>query len=298
MVKPTLDKIVKQDFGIPTGDYDITVFQPKMYLLDKLFRKYEAFKKNPHGFKERLDIVKLARLTQGRGDWEAEWMKDSNKIGGWADQTLNGGEESYGSFYDMAKYVEKNKGILIEKIPTDQLYDFVLKQFRVHETREPSEHNNKIYSIKKSREIDRITQNNGDPSQLVGTRVRELVSQMSQKKREFYKWHPEELARLYQMALQEAKDEAKSYFQDDKGKPDRSKIIDFIEANYEAFYDYSRRELPTEAKKEEYFDENKKQFTELGALAYNFIDVEYREQYERETKEREDLAKRLGIEVP
>ncbi len=290
--KEAVEGLAGKKFPInPSSDYERKEFVKKAGGLFDLTDAVNALAKDGNDSDASQDILQIAH--EYAPALEQKLVEDPHLLMDFANTYSSLGQ------FSMAKYIEKNKEKVLDKLDEKQLYN-LFTSVPLYSPKEGEGNKDYVKAVSlrdKMMSIQQALQNGGDPSQVLQGEVQELLRTMSEEQQIFIARNQGVIGSALTQALAETiQSEFSKLFRDSEGKLVRDEIKDVLEQSYKIAED-AESMVPTE-KRDKYWDNNmKSQYLILAKELYKSEKRDLkREQDPNGERLKEDLAKQ-GLRI-
>ena len=203
---------------------------------------------------------------------------------------------SYGTIA-MAKYIEKNRSKVFDKLNEKQLYS-VFQKTPSYITGNKEYDRIKVLK-EKIKQMQEAEENKMDISLIVRDEFQELIERIPEEQRKFISDNADLVMPVLNQSLIHGIQRAyRSLFRDAEGNPIKSQIVDYLKANYKVAEDFMENEIPKDKPFERFdvWDKRlKPHYIELARELYRPEKKEVKKDKDKDKEERKAKANDLGI---
>jgi len=290
--------IVGKPFGInPEAPYERKEFVARADPLFDLTGYHAALTKNSGDVEALNDLTGLlSGYIEGDDQYKKEWTEQAKENPHLAisrsDKCLSMG------YVNMAKFVEKNRKSLLDKLSAEQLYK-VFSRVLLYKTGD-KEHDRVADLKMKMMQIQQAVQEGGNINDVIAKELKELRESMPPE-HQAYLFENEHIVSpaLGKVIIRTLQKKFSSLFRDDKGNLDKNQLIKYLKRNYKVVED-DIESIPADNEKERYkrWEKNlKPQYIEIARELLSSEKSEQKKEDDPDGEERKKTAKGKGMQT-
>lgn len=291
-------EIAGKPFGIdPNTEYKRREFVKRAGDLFDVEEYYRKLKENINDVDALNDLADLAvKYMVGGKDAEKEnrlqLLENHNLALSQANKLLDTG------YYSMAKFIERNRDIVLDKLSEEQLYKLFLR-VPLYET--GNEELDRIRDLRnKVVEIKEAEKEEKDISSIIKGEIDNLVKKSPKEQMVYFFENIDLVMHVYRnIVVRTLHKKLVSLFKDKEGNLNKKELINYFERVYKVAEDFISDELKDERDKAEYWNENlKPQYVEIARELYGPEKAEQKKKDDPKKEERKAYARELGLTNP
>ncbi|MBM3234487.1 hypothetical protein FJZ19_05340 [Candidatus Pacearchaeota archaeon] len=204
-------------------------------------------------------------------------------------------------YRSMARFVERNRDAVLDKLDAKSLWDLVKDWKRVDLYPTGNKEHDRFIALRNIKaRMEQVREAGGNPALVIAEEIKPYLEHVPRGQEEYYAKHQHVvIPKLIELLRKALEDAYEKYFNGADGKLDKNKLRAFMEANYKRMEDRLNevdgdvKDLST--RRGDYWHKNlEPQYVELARRAYAVEKGPYKEKADPEKERQKKLIQEIG----